>query len=57
MAQQGAVATNVSNYNTFEGLDGKGLGLCADRMPGAPEAGQWFEAHFLEMVRRAEPAL
>ena len=30
--------------------------LSADSMPGAPEAGKWFEAHFLEMVRHAEPA-
>ena len=29
----------------------------ADSMPNAPEAGQWFGAHFLEMAKNAEPAL
>ncbi len=29
----------------------------ADSMPNAPEAGQWFGAHFLEMTKNAEPAL
>lgn len=29
----------------------------ADATPGAPEAGQWFESYFLELVRRAQPAL
>lgn len=29
----------------------------ADSMPNAPEAGQWFAAHFLEMAKNAEPAL
>jgi cellulose 1,4-beta-cellobiosidase len=28
-----------------------------DSMPNAPEAGQWFGAHFLEMAKNAEPAL
>jgi cellulose 1,4-beta-cellobiosidase len=28
-----------------------------DSMPNAPEAGQWFHAHFLEMVKNAEPKL
>lgn len=29
----------------------------ADSMPNAPEAGQWFGAHFLEMAKNADPAL
>jgi len=29
----------------------------ADSMTGAPEAGQWFGAHFLEMAKNADPAL
>lgn len=29
----------------------------ADSMPNAPEAGQWFDAHFVEMVKNAEPKL
>ncbi len=28
-----------------------------DSMPDAPEAGQWFGIHFLEMAKNAEPAL
>ncbi|MGC4068113.1 MAG: glycoside hydrolase family 6 protein [Polyangiaceae bacterium] len=28
-----------------------------DSMPGAPEAGQWFDSHFVDMVRNAEPKL
>jgi cellulose 1,4-beta-cellobiosidase len=28
-----------------------------DSMPNAPEGGQWFTEHFLEMVRNAEPKL
>jgi cellulose 1,4-beta-cellobiosidase len=28
-----------------------------DAMPGAPEAGQWFGAHFLELAKNADPAL
>ncbi|HEY5957182.1 MAG TPA: glycoside hydrolase family 6 protein [Polyangiaceae bacterium] len=28
-----------------------------DSMPNAPEAGQWFSAHFLEMAKNADPAL
>jgi cellulose 1,4-beta-cellobiosidase len=28
-----------------------------DSMPNAPEAGQWFETHFVDMVRNAEPKL
>ena len=28
-----------------------------DSMPNGPEAGQWFHAHFLEMVKNAEPKL
>jgi cellulose 1,4-beta-cellobiosidase len=29
----------------------------ADSMPNAPEGGQWFGEHFVEMVRNAEPKL
>lgn len=29
----------------------------ADSMPNAPEGGQWFAEHFVEMVRNAEPKL
>lgn len=28
-----------------------------DSMPNAPEAGQWFGSHFLEMAKNADPAL
>ncbi|HMA94226.1 MAG TPA: glycoside hydrolase family 6 protein, partial [Polyangiaceae bacterium] len=28
-----------------------------DSMPNAPEAGQWFGAHFLEMAKNADPSL
>ena len=29
----------------------------ADSMPNAPEAGQWFATHFIEMAKNADPAL
>lgn len=28
-----------------------------DSMPNAPEGGQWFAEHFIDMVRNAEPKL
>lgn len=33
--------------------------MCAgrDALPGAPQAGKWFEAHFLDLVRYANPPL
>lgn len=33
--------------------------MCAgpDATPGAPEAGQWFQAYYVELVRNAEPPL
>ena len=34
-------------------------GMCANRdaAPGAPQAGQWFESYFVDLVRNALPAL
>ena len=33
--------------------------MCAgrDAAPGAPQAGQWFESYFLDLVRNANPPL
>jgi hypothetical protein len=25
-------------------------------MPGAPEAGEWFQPYFIQLVKNAEPA-